>query len=371
MTTVNVTSKSKSKPKLTNHVAIALDSSGSMNNVRAAAVKAFNRNLKDLQEQAKGTGQKTTLTLIVFGDPNVRVAFRRVPIENVERMDYADFTPNSGTPLYDAAGLAIEELHAFPEDKDTSYLIIVITDGGENASHSYSASKLSMLIRSRIATDRWTFAFQVPRGSAAGVAGVLGLPAGNVIEWDQTDRGVEAASTANSVGLRSYFQARASGTRSVSNFYTTDLSGVKKKDLKALVDVTSQVKIWPVDKESEIKPFAERKNGFYTTGAGYYQLMKTEKIQHYKQVLIQDKATGKVYAGEEARELIGLSPSTDRIDGKVTPGNHSNFEIFIQSTSSNRKLPRGTKLAYRLDHTSPSQPTWVDTGVRKGTRTRR
>lgn len=33
-------------------------------------------------------------------------------------------------------------------------------------------------------------------------------------------------------------------------------------------------------------------------------------------------------------------------DAQVKPGNHANFDIFVQSTSFNRKLVRGTKLLY-------------------------
>jgi hypothetical protein len=34
------------------------------------------------------------------------------------------------------------------------------------------------------------------------------------------------------------------------------------------------------------------------------------------------------------------------MDAKVTPGNHSNFDVFNQSTSNNRILVRGSRVAY-------------------------
>jgi hypothetical protein len=58
--------------------------------------------------------------------------------------------------------------------------------------------------------------------------------------------------------------------------------------------------------------------------------------------LIRDKTTGSVYAGRDARDLLKL-PVVGSC--KLIPGDHGNFEVFIQSTSINRKLPKGTMVA--------------------------
>ena len=52
--------------------------------------------------------------------------------------------------------------------------------------------------------------------------------------------------------------------------------------------------------------------------------------------------TGAVYGGAEAREILGL-PGTDI---KVKPTDFSDWDIFVQSTSNNRKLVVGTNLLY-------------------------
>lgn len=55
-----------------------------------------------------------------------------------------------------------------------------------------------------------------------------------------------------------------------------------------------------------------------------------------------EKGKGSVYGGEDARRLLDLP---DHVT-KVRPGNHANFDIFIQSTSINRKLKNGTRVIY-------------------------
>ena len=62
-----------------------------------------------------------------------------------------------------------------------------------------------------------------------------------------------------------------------------------------------------------------------------------------KSILIHNKNTGAVYFGNEARNVLGL-PHDREI--RIVPGNHGDYEIFIQSTSVNRKLLAGTKVVY-------------------------
>ncbi len=88
----------------------------------------------------------------------------------------------------------------------------------------------------------------------------------------------------------------------------------------------------------------EKTKSPYIPGSVFYQLTKTEKIQPQKMVLIMKKGGKGIYGGDEARGLIGLPASEDWIEAKVKPGNHANFEIFVQSSSINRKLVRGTKV---------------------------
>lgn len=83
--------------------------------------------------------------------------------------------------------------------------------------------------------------------------------------------------------------------------------------------------------------------GVYTPGTVFYQLTKTEEIQSYKQILVQKKFTKEIYAGNEARELLGLPVGQTC---KVKIGNLGNYDVFIQSTSVNRKLVRGTRVIY-------------------------
>ena len=81
----------------------------------------------------------------------------------------------------------------------------------------------------------------------------------------------------------------------------------------------------------------------YRKGAAFYELTKREEIQENKELLVMEIGKSAVYGGADAREVLGL-PETRC---KVTPGNHSQWKIFVQSGSFNRRLVRGTSVLYR------------------------
>jgi hypothetical protein len=79
----------------------------------------------------------------------------------------------------------------------------------------------------------------------------------------------------------------------------------------------------------------------YRTGSAFYELTKTESIQASKQLAVMDKRTfGGVYTGPQARQVLGLPDYEIR----VTPSQHPDYDIFVQSTSVNRKLVPSTRL---------------------------
>lgn len=325
-----------------NYVALLLDASGSMSSLRAKALECLNRTLRDLKENSKTTGQKTYVTLITFNDKAV-VHFKNVDSANL--VEYKNYLPNSGTALIDAVLKATDlfgEIKYTKKD-DVSFLVMTITDGQENSSknsHIYFGDKLMAFQ----GTDRWTFTFQVPKGYSSYITG-LGVFGGNVQEWDTNEHGLEQATNQNTFGLSNYYNQRSLGKTSLQSFYT-DLSGVNNTVIKKnLHDVSQDYKLYNVSEEDEIRDFVENKTKKpYNKGCAFYQLMKKELVQHDKEVLVQDKKNKHIYAGQNARSLIGIP---DGQDVKVEPGNHGNYEIFVQSNSVNRKLPRGTKVLVR------------------------
>ncbi len=122
----------------------------------------------------------------------------------------------------------------------------------------------------------------------------------------------------------------------------TDTKFTKAKS--GLVPVPpSRFQILTVPYAVDIKSFVESTGAYFRKGRGFYQFTKSELIQEGKEVVLRDKLTGDMYTGSEAREMIGL-PYGSR--GQISPRYLEGYEVFVQSTSINRKLLRNTKFLY-------------------------
>ena len=332
-----------------NYIGISRDHSGSMSGIALAAGRDYNDNIASIKEGATEHGIDTIVSVVKCGAGRPAKVVREVVNSNVQMLqpikDGHYIADGNSTPLFDSVGDLIEQLQAVPDanDLDVSFIVMVITDGEENSSQRWSGASVSKKIKELQATDRWTFVFRVPRGYKRNLMG-YGIPDGNILEWDQTDRGVAAATVATRSAVKSFYAARATGVTSTDKFYA-DLSKVSLNEVKQqLVDISSQVDVYMVEDINDgvqIRDFVEAQGITFTKGCAFYQLNKTETVQDYKQIAIRDKIKGAVYSGFAARDMLGL-PQTG--DCKLAPGQHGQYDIFIQSTSVNRKLVKNTNV---------------------------
>jgi hypothetical protein len=341
-----------------NYIGISRDHSGSMSHLRRPAAADYNANIEVIKENALSSGQDTIVSVAECGvnDGNYRAVSRIVvtnsSVQALQPMSTADYHADGrATPLFDSVGQLIELFESVPDynDPEVSFLVMAITDGEHNQDGAWNAAKLSAKIKQLQATDRWSFVFRVPRGYAQRLSRMLGIPMGNILEWEQSERGVEAASQSTRAAFNSYYQSRSAGSTSTTKFFT-DLSSVSTDDLaEAAIDVSGQITLWTVnsgEQDTGIRELVEARlggNQKMKKGAAFYQLTKTESnVQSYKQIIVRDKNTGIIYAGG-TRGLLGL-PNNQNI--RLAPGNHDHYDIFIQSTSVNRKCPAGSTVLY-------------------------
>jgi hypothetical protein len=332
-----------------NYIGFARDHSGSMSTIARAAARDYNANISSIKEEAIKHSIDTIVSVVELGyerTDQVRTVIANSSVIALSPIAESDYSANGhGTPLFDAVGELIEQFQAVPDanSDDVSFLVFVTTDGGENASRKYTGAKIAQLVKQLQATDRWTFVFRVPRGDKRGLM-QFGIPEGNIMEWDQSQRGMETATVATKSAFADYFTARSTGVRSTNKFYA-DLSTVSLTEVASqLTEITNQVDVYVVDDRNDgvqIKDFVEAQGVAYVKGCAFYELSKTETVQEYKKIAIRDKKSGAVYGGQSARTLLGL-PHYGEI--KLTKGMHGQYEIFVQSTSVNRKLFKGTNL---------------------------
>lgn len=328
------------------YIGIVRDHSGSMASLHRGALKDYNMLINSIKQAAQLNDEATFVTVVECGYGRTNSVRRIETNTPIERMQPAEEYSSSGTgtPLFDAVGELIEVMTKQQEiDKDdTAFLLMVITDGQENASRKYTATSISEQIRKLQASDVWTFTFRVPKGYQKTIVN-LGIPSGNVIEWEQTERALEVSSQATQAAVSSFFTARSTGVRSTSAFYA-DVANIPVSAIrKTIPEVTHTAKTFPVVSDSVIAEFVTQKTGSYKLGHAFYELSKSETVQASKEIAIIDKQTGKIYRGEGARQMLNL-PSVGSV--RLKPGAMGQYGVFVQSTSTNRKLIAGTSLLY-------------------------
>lgn len=150
-------------------VFVALDRSGSMGGERwTASIESLNEYIKGLQnEKVEGD-----VTIVAFdavyrprqqennyaaSDESVRLIdiVEKVSIAYFEPLDHTTITPAGGTPLYDAAA---HVMNRAIERNSERTVVVIITDGAENASKEYNQAKVKEKVKN-IQDKNWEVIF--------------------------------------------------------------------------------------------------------------------------------------------------------------------------------------------------------------------
>ena len=348
-----------SAKNLVNHVTYVLDASGSMGHLTDAVVKLFDNQMKDLAEMSKKNNQETRVSVFTFRTDGWRSAQVECMIYDTDVLRVPSikqmYVPNGGTPMIQGVIESIQDLRRIPEMfGDHAHIMYVITDGQETEDR-FGGSKLRAVITAL--PDNWTIGCLVPDQMCRDLAVNCGFSTENCFIWQQTEKGVEEVNQTMKCTTQAFMAGRSIGQRSMKGgMFKVDLGQIDKKEvqenLKALKlgsyilsDITSKtVNSIPGAKKVEIKPFVEHVLKLpYVKGNGLYQLVKLEEVQDYKKICVRDKRNGRIYSGYEARTLLGL-PTTGT--AKIKPEGTGTYEIFVESTSTNRVLTPGTKFIY-------------------------
>jgi len=116
---------------------ILLDESGSMEQRRKSLVSGIN----EVLEKQKKVGGACRVSLFFFNE-EVREAYRHKPLEEVPMLTEDDYSPDCMTALRDAMGYVLDAISSASSTAERRVLLVVVTDGEENASMAVSATEL-------------------------------------------------------------------------------------------------------------------------------------------------------------------------------------------------------------------------------------
>lgn len=175
------------------HICIVLDASGSMSSIEDDTKGSFNSFIK-AQQAAKG---KTEFDLYQFSDEVIRL------VEHVDLATFRDdlmasYTCSGCTALNDAVCIAIDtlgqELAAMmEEDRPENVLMVIITDGFENASKKFTTKDVKDRITHQTEKYNWEFQYLAANQDAFASGADMGIAKDNCVNFSASPSGMVMA----------------------------------------------------------------------------------------------------------------------------------------------------------------------------------
>lgn len=173
------------------HLGILLDESGSMSDIREAALTGVNEFLHGFKDR-----KRTRVWLALFdyhpGAPRLRVSVKGVKSADAPDLTMSDYAPRGLTPLNDAILEMLEVLDKAVGEGETAFLAI-ITDGLENQSEVKDPAVVAKAIKER-EEKGWGFVYLGADVVAEREGANIGVV--NVFNFNKTKGGVRASTRA-------------------------------------------------------------------------------------------------------------------------------------------------------------------------------
>lgn len=168
---------------------IILDESGSMQSIKRATINGVNETVQTIRAaQKKHENQEHFVSLVTFNSEAVKNVYECSPVTEVRELTDDRYTPNCGTPLYDAMGSALNALRpkVAPDDK---VLVTIVTDGEENSSREYDGNAIKSLVN-ELKGKGWVFVYIGANQNVEQVAATISVT--NVMNFQATPKGTSA-----------------------------------------------------------------------------------------------------------------------------------------------------------------------------------
>jgi len=231
-------------PKKT-FVTFVIDASGSMMGVQDATISGFNEQLDTIRAM-EGPDHEVFVTMYSFSNHDaIHRVLSRVKASEVKNLSKSSYICGGNTALLDAIGQAVSYTQDSPglSDPNSAALMIIMTDGEENASREI---RDRALIKNKVAeleaTGKWTFTY-MGVGNLDEISSGFGFAKGNITQFAHGIQGMASNIAVASAGLASYSMSRTAGETSVKNFYDNRAPIEKKESDDVLNHIKATVAV--------------------------------------------------------------------------------------------------------------------------------
>ncbi|MBM3187072.1 MAG: VWA domain-containing protein, partial [Bacteroidetes bacterium] len=166
-----------------------IDQSGSMSGSEGPTIEGFNSQLKTLQQLKKENPENEYLVSVTYFEDEVMEIMKFAPIEQIQILSRENYRPGGLTALLDGIGKSIESIRKNYDQEIrenlASVVMVILTDGGENASKFYTRNLVAEMIKELDVTGKWTFSFLGADLDAVQASNNLNIRKENIISFSK------------------------------------------------------------------------------------------------------------------------------------------------------------------------------------------
>lgn len=193
-------------------IVCVIDRSGSMESIKTDAIGGFNNFLKEQQNEPG----EATMTIMLFDD-KFEFLCQGKPVKEVEPLSDKTFVPRGSTALLDAIGETITSLN---ERNPEKAIIMILTDGHENASRNYNKGKIKQMIDA-CKENKWFVAYLSADAEAFDDAQSVGIGHAQTMSFTPNKQGAHVSMMSCSYAASDYRSAGYKGMSSMAVYGAT------------------------------------------------------------------------------------------------------------------------------------------------------
>jgi len=170
---------------------LILDRSGSMSVCIEETVNGVNSQIQRIRELSERFPEQELITSLCLVNHKLTPVWDSIRQADLREITFSDYRPDGNTALLDAIGKSIRHLQKTIGEEvardEASVVLVIFTDGYENASQEFSHGQIASLIRDLELTNKWTFSYIGATLDAVEIAIKMNIRASNAIRYSVAD----------------------------------------------------------------------------------------------------------------------------------------------------------------------------------------
>ena len=182
-----------------------VDQSGSMMGMERQAIEGFNTQLEKIQDLERTMPDQKFFCSLTFFNSEVHDLLKNEAVKEIELLSYNNYRPDGMTALLDAVGGSIDRIEkqftAELQNDEMSVVMVIITDGYENASRYFTCHMVAQKIVELDETGKWTFSYLGADFDAIHTSKMMNIRKENVMNFRKKQYGKMMDDLSDSIGF--------------------------------------------------------------------------------------------------------------------------------------------------------------------------